>query len=199
MAGKKTYVSDIAEAIKAHNQKTLFELPNSDSLKTTCIAYLKHEGYRIAEPIDYGNEINSMDGLINYFYALLDSKDNGHINAYRHLERDRIVAKRFIENRMKATGAKKEIAIEECGEIVKTVIENRKKFKFKFGVGFSIFGQAKLGWITDVAVNLINKKLDRIRKDEAALQREEMLRLEDTSESEYDLDAILSKMDEEIN
>lgn len=192
------FKKNISEALILSSQKTLFKSDTEDILASACVEYLKNNGYRVLSPIKYRYEIRDIDSLIDLFYDYLDSKDIEHVKVYRHLGRDRITAKRFVENRMVATGAKKSIALRECAEIITTVLDNQDKFKFKYGLTFSIFSQAKLGWVTDVAIRMLNKKIDRESIDNANKIREEMLASQNMSDLEEDLDSILAGI-EEVN
>ncbi len=193
---KNELIKCISESIKNHKQPKMFGVAEN-SIASACADYLRFEGYKVNNPTKYIRNIKNIDDLIDLFYTRIDSMNLEHMKVYRNLNRDRVTAKRFVNSRIKATGAKKEVALNECGDIVEAIFENYAKFKFKYNLNFSIFNQAKLGWITELAINFINKKIDREAIDKAEIMREEMLSLQDMSELEYDLDAILLEIEKE--
>lgn len=187
----------LIDAVKKSEQVTLFSSSEED-LEKACITFLKSKGYRVTKPVEYRFKIKSLDDLIKHFYLLLDSKHPEYVNVYRNIKRDRSIAKRFVDSRIEATGYSKELALAECGEIIATVFEHEKEFKFKHDISFGIFGQVKLGWITELAIKIMNKRLteetelrlaDRIKKIEEEQEKEYVLGFND------DVDAILKRIE----
>jgi hypothetical protein len=192
------YLKDLKEAISNIGQSTLFGNPE-EKLISACIEYLKYNGYGVVRPLKYTrNNITSVDGLVEHFYSLEEKRVGGSARAYRNSRlRDLATAKRFVESRMKANGVSKAIAIKECATIISTVFDHYNDFKFKFNITFSVFGQDKLGWVTERAVQIINSGLKGKLEDHEEEMREKMLSKQDENCGFDDLDEILKKMEEE--
>jgi predicted RNA-binding protein with PUA domain len=96
---------------------------------------------------------------------------------------------------MAATGASKEYALNECGEIIRTVFEYEKEFKFKYAITFSVFGQDNLKWVTDKAIQIMNRNSQEKEEEDAEILREKVIAAQDTSDLGFnDLDDLLAEM-----
>lgn len=131
---------------------------NYDVLIDACKLFLIYKGYKVVGPVEYTYSVRKLDDLIHLFYALSDAKHPEFINNYRNLVRDRVLAKRFIESRMKISGVNKKEAMNECAEIIDTIFIHEKEFNFDTPLVFGMLGQKKLGWITEKAIQIINKR-----------------------------------------
>jgi hypothetical protein len=152
----------------------------------------------VTVPQVFKHKINNVDDLIRYFYSLLNDKDSVRYTTSYNESKDRATAKRFVSNRMLATGTSKEYALNECGEIVSTVFKHEKEFKFKYDITFSIFGQDNLKWVTDKAIQIMNKNLQEKEEEEAEILREKAIATQDDSDLGFnDLDDLLAAMEEE--
>jgi hypothetical protein len=186
----------LRDAIIAEEQPTLFSSSES-ALEDACVAFLRFKGYRVARPVEYKVKIKSLDDLIKFFYILLDSRHPEYANAYRNLKRDRAIAKRLVDSRMEATGSSREVALNECGEIIATLFEHEKEFKFRTEIYFGMFGQANLGWITEKAIRIMN---ERITREAEARVADKISQIEKEQKDEYDLefndvDSILQRIE----
>jgi len=187
----------LRDAIIAEDQPTLFSTSDK-GLEDACVAFLRSKGYRVAQPIEYRFKIKKLDDLIKFFYLLMDSKHPEYVNVYRNLKRDRAIAKRLVDNRMEATGYNKEVALTECGEIIATLFENEKEFKFNTEINFGMFGQATLGWVTEKAIKIMNERITKESELRVANKIDEIEKeYVDKDLSEFDVDAILKRMEEE--
>ena len=84
------------------------------------------------------------------------------------------------------------------GEIIKTIIGNEDKFKFKYNLSFSVFDQKKLKWVIDSAVQIMNKGLTLKEEEKAKILRRKAIELEDGEELGFkDLDELVAKLEEE--
>lgn len=192
------FINKLKAAITTSEQINLFSNNNGiDKIIEESIRYLRFKGFKVIEPKKFKNSINNIDDLIKYFYLLINSKHpDGYILSYNS-GKDRAIAKRFVTNRMTATGASKEYALNECGEIIRTVFEHEDEFKFKYAITFSIFGQDNLKWVTDKAVQLMNKGLQEREEEDAELLRKKVIAAQDTSDLGFnDLDDLLAEMEE---
>ena len=68
------------------------------------------------------------------------------------------LASSFVEARQEADGLTKELALQQCAAIIKTIFEEEEKFNFSFPITFSVLGQKNCGWITELAIKLINER-----------------------------------------
>lgn len=129
------------------------------SLVPFCQKLLEAFGFRTAPCLSskYDN-IKSIRNLIDFFY-----------NRFKYLHRDKVVpaknearddgtAARFVEARVNASGLSKKQALTECAEIVDTVLSNTGRFELVFSIGFRMFGQEDMVWVTDKAIGIMNKK-----------------------------------------
>lgn len=131
---------------------------NYDSLVDACKQFLAHKGYKVVDPINYTYSVKKLDDLIHLFYALSDTKHPDLMNNYRDIIKDRILAKRFIESRMTTSGINKKEALKECAEIIDVVFRHEEEFNFNIPLTFGILGQKNCGWITEKAIQIINRK-----------------------------------------
>jgi len=192
------FINKLRAAITASEQVNIFGNINYiDKIIEESIRYLRFKGFKVIEPKKFRNTINNIDDLIKYFYLLVNSMHPEGYVLSCNSGKDRSIAKRFVTNRMIATGASKEYALNECGEIIRTVFEHEDEFKFKYAINFSIFGQDNLRWVTDKAVQLMNKDLQEKEEEDAEKLREKAIATQDDSDLGFnDLDDLLAKMEE---
>lgn len=200
MSEKSKHIEDIKEAISVSDQVVLFGKSDMEQLNEACVKYLKFKGYKIVKPINRFHNVKTLDELICFFYSRLDSRHPECVNSYRSMTKDRVTAKKFVEARMNASGINKKEALNECVEIVKTLFDYESEFHFKYEMNFKMFGQDKLGWITDKAIQIINRE-SRFRKEDLAEKRsEEMIKAQDTSNLGFNnLQEILEKLEKKNN
>ena len=155
---------------------------------------------KIIKPVVNVRNVKTSDELICFFYNRLDSRYPECVSSYRNVVKDRVTAKRFVEARMKASDINKKEALNECVEIVKAIFDYESEFHFKYEINFKIFGQDKLGWVTDKAIQIINRESKYKREDMAEKRAEEMIRAQDTSNLGFDnLQEILDKLEKKNN
>jgi len=178
-------------------QKSIFsDNTSKENLKAACAKYLSSEGYTIVAPKTFSKVIKNTSDLVTYFYALLASKHPENYMATYNKLKDMSTAKRFVERRMEITGFGKPHALNECGEIIKTVVDNEELFKFTNGVSFHIFGQANMIWVTDRALKIMNVGLKAKEEFEVEAMREKIIASQDPSDFGFnDLDEILKRME----
>lgn len=185
------YINAIKEAVSEADQTVLFGNQDSTKLVEACIDYLKFSGYKVTKPAKCVYAINSIDELISFFYILVDVKHPEYVNAHRNVAENRAIAKRFVQSRMEASNINKKEAFNECAEIIDTVFKYEAEFKFKYDISFRLFGQNKLGWVTDKAIQIINQKRESNGEDALEKKRQDMIDTQDTSDLGFDLDEIL--------
>lgn len=171
-------VSDLEKFLKnIHNgwletqQVQLFGDANTsfEMLTDACVDYLRYNGFKVVEPRKNKYNIKKLDDLRTLFYGFSDSKHPELVNSYRNLQKDRAITSRFVKSRMEATGYSKEKSMNECAEIIETIFEHEEEFKLKIPISLGILGQNNCGWITDKAIQIINKK--RLQEDEERRQK----------------------------
>jgi hypothetical protein len=129
-----------------------------------CVEYLKGQGYSVSPPHNNPIKIAKLDELIATFYGFIRNNYPRQMWSHPNEKKDRPIAKAFVERRMEADGIDRKTALDQCGFIVRTVLQHPDIFKFESAPSFGIFGQAKMAWITDRALQIIN---DQIAEDEA--------------------------------
>ena len=193
------FIKKVKAAIVASEQVTIFNNDNCiDKIVEESIRYLRFKGFKVVAPQTFKYKINNIDDLIRHFYSLLNDKDSIRYTTSYNVSKDRATAKRFVSNRMLATGASKEYALNECGEIVSTVFKHEKEFKFKYAITFSIFGQDNLKWVTDKAIQLMNEGLLERGEERAEKLREKVIAAQDVDDLGFnDIDDLLAAMEGE--
>lgn len=179
----------------------LVMIPEEDKLNmliSTCRKILKDEGMAIISPPKGYKDIKKLSDLIEHFYCVLYHK-HPELTAYRDTKKDGSIAKHFVKKISDSTGLGYKESLIKCAMIVTTVFNNEEEFKFnnEIFVSFAMFGQDKLGWITEKALQIMNnfnKNEDRLVWL-ADLQAEEYLR---THEVEFGLPN-LQQISEEID
>lgn len=192
------YIVNIRSAVSESDQTNLFAEGKTTQLVKACIEYLKFSGYKVIRLPKYIYTVKSLDDLISFFYSMLELKYPGHVSDYRNIAENRAIAKRFVEARSKASGVSKKEALNECAEIIRTVFNHEYGFNFKHKMTFRLFGQDKFGWVTDKAIQIINKNLEVGYEELAEKRREEMIDAQDKKDLGFgDLQEILDKLEKD--
>lgn len=161
--GSDDILDELASSIDAAQQPNIIGT-NFDSVDELCVEWLKMRSYSVRLPMDYPVKIDKLDQIISIFYDYLNNSYEKHLLPPSNINRDRGIAKAFIEKRMEADKISYRNAMQQCALIVQTVLKTPDVFKFESPPTFGIFGQAEMGWITERAVRIIN---DKISKDGA--------------------------------
>lgn len=192
------FIDKLKSIILMSEQVTIFNNGNCiDKIIEESIRYLRFKGFKISPPQIFKNKIINIDDLIRHFYSLLNNRESARYTTSYNIARDRATAKRFLCSRMLSTGASKEYALNECGEIISTVFKNEKEFKFKYAITFSIFGQNNFKWVTDKAIQLMNEGILERSEERAEILREKVIAAQSTDDLGFnDIDDLLAKMEE---
>lgn len=135
---------------------TMFDGPERhEEIAVLCGDYLVEMGYRVIKPVKLTYEIKKLDELIDFFYNMMHFY-HPELSLSKNLKKDRSIAKRFVESRIRASDISRKYALDECARIINTVFKYEKRFNFDYIPGFGMFGQGSLGWITDLAVRIMN-------------------------------------------
>ena len=198
MAAENKYIVGIRNAISMADQNTLFSESNNVQLIEACIEYLKASGYKVIKLPKYNYTVKTLDELISFFYNMLELKHPGHVADHRDVAENRTIAKLFIKARANASGLNKKDVLNECAEIIRTIFNHEQEFNFKYKITFRIFGQDKLGWVTDKAIQIMNRGLDIEKEELAEKRREEMIEAQDPKDIGFgDLQEILDKLEKD--
>lgn len=198
---KEDLLKELKTAVKATEQTGIFASGDTEEkVMDVCVRFLRHKGYTVVVPKIFKRKMKSIDDLIRYFYLLANSKHPENYATSYNNSKDRSIAKQFVEGRMNITGAGKDYALNECGEIISTIFDNYDEFNFTYVLSFSIFGQDKLKWVTDRAIQIMNKKLQEQEEKEAEVLRQQALdAYADEPAGFSDLDEIFKDMEERKN
>lgn len=155
----------ISCALKELDQETIFASPaeKHKTLSEACKKYLRYQGFKVIAPEKSAYNIKKLDDLIHLFYSFSDRSHPELMSSYRSFDRDRKIASGMVKARMEANGYGMPVAMNECAEIIETVFNHESEFNFKIPISFGILGQKNCGWITDKAIQIINRK--RIKAD----------------------------------
>ncbi len=193
---KNKHVIDIKESVLALDQTNLFTDCNNVKLIESCIEYLRSNGYKVIKLPKYSYSVKSLKDLIDFFYSVLELKHPEYIVYYRNGSSDMALAKLFVKSRIKISCISKKEAFNECAEIIRTIFNHEEEFKFKQKITFKILGQNKSVWITDKAVQIMNRGLDIKKEELAEKMREKMIKAQDTENLGFNnLDEILDKLE----
>lgn len=169
------FLGEMQKLITASQQGDLFGNKTVFTERTAeaCVAFLKEHGYSVRPPMTYSLKITKLDDLITTFYMLEKGIYDEHLLPYSNVKRDRAIAKSFVERRMQDDGITRKTALQQCGLIIQSVFRHPEIFKFETPPTFGVFGQAEMGWITDRAIQVINKDMakEKAYADERAADK----------------------------
>jgi len=156
-------------------------------------------GYKIAEPLVVNESVNNLSKLLNYFYMrLFTICPDKQLTTIKNFQKDMKLISKFVEARK--VNMNEQAAIQECVAIIDVIFDYTIEFQFKQPITTGVLGQAKSGWITEKAVSILNRELERKDEEEVETRIKE---IEDDYEEKVDLkktadrlDKILAKMEE---
>lgn len=155
------FLSEMQKLVSASQQGDMFG-DKQALIKTSveaCAKFLKGQGFSIREPMAYPDKIIKLDDLLTVFYESVRGLYPSNFVPYYNMKKDRTLAKRFVENRMEHDGVDRINALQQCGLIIQAVFDHPEVFKFDTPPTFGIFGQNEMGWVTERAIQLMNKKV----------------------------------------
>lgn len=197
---KKETVDDLISDIES-NINVGFLSTDNESLAKVCKKFLIHMGYKVIDPMKYTYNVKKLDDLFDLFYALLEYNHPELVDAHRNMNRDRALAKRFLDSRMDAGNLNKKQALCECAEIIKTVFDREDDFNFNLPLSFEMFGQQSAGWITKKAIYIMNSEKEKrdIKIVEGIQDKyiEEYLKEHSEENIGFDVDEILENIEKE--
>jgi len=131
-----------------------------DNLLTACISIIKHNNYAVIMRPKGAKNTKVAKDLVALYYHLAQFH-LGQITLYRNDKVDFPIAKRLVEKMQFSTKLEYKDAISKCVQIIEGLFKYRKELNLhpKTFTSFSLFGQDKLGWITERILSLINDEL----------------------------------------
>ena len=141
---------------------------------------LLEAGYKVTKP-EVTTKVSTVKGLKDYFYNRLYQKYPDRLaDRVPNVQMDMRFAKLFFESRIRSGDVGDAVAFQDCVDVIDVIFDHEKEFMFKYPImDISILGQGKLGWITQKAIELLNKEKTKAM----ARKTEEMLReIEDNME-----------------
>lgn len=179
---EKELLDEIRNVLINSDQETMFGSTSDEKLDGLLSNFLRFRGHRVEPPKVFEVNIKSSDDLIKYFYALHSFHFPKNYTISSNIIKDRSIAKKFINSRMGSTGANKSYVLNECGCIIKTIFNNINEFNFSYALNFSILGQGNLKWVTDKAIDIMNKELLKKEDEEGDIRADIVISKQDTSD-----------------
>jgi len=192
-------LEEISEALKDLEQGALFTSVEEKHkvLSQACVKYLRYKGFKVVEPDKPTHtNISKLDDLIFHFYGLSDRLHPELKTSYRNLAQHRKLASALVKSRMDACGYGFKAALQECAEIIDTIFNHEAEFNFTVPISFGILGQKNCGWITDKAIQIINKNKLKTAEERRKKYIEDLEKVYDAEPDGFgDLDEIERNLD----
>jgi len=168
--GKSVEEVQLETAIKIIEKVGYRVVRNAEESKKIAI----ESGYQVTEPILVNDKVITLKDLRNYFFMRLWSKYPDRYKYYvDNIKNEFRLLRLFVESR-EEKGLNKFNAIQQCVAIIDTIFDYEEEFNFKTPIDIRVIGQAKAGWITEKAIQIINNTLLKSREKEADRKIEEM-------------------------
>ena len=135
------------------------------------IKFLEEKGYVISPPQKETVSINTIDGLLNFFYSSMYKYNKDRNLRFTPMHEDRKFISNFIKSRQ-IGGIKKSVAIAECTQIVETMF----KYEKYLGLSSPITSTTILcqDWFINKVINIINNE-DKYIEEEFNLEVDRLL------------------------
>lgn len=192
-SNKSTDETHLEESIKNVEKAGYRVVRDAEEAKQIAI----ESGWQVTEPILVNDKVITLKDLRNYFFMRLWSK---YPNRYKYyvdnIKNEFRLLRLFVESR-EVKGLNRFNAVQQCVAIINTIFDHEEEFNFKNPIDIRVVGQAKAGWITEKALQIVNNKLLKEREKEAERRIAEM---EDNTkidlrEKARELDDLLAKME----
>ena len=191
--GKSVKETQLDESIKNIEKAGYRVVRDAEEAKNIAI----ESGWQVTEPILVNDKVITIKDLRNYFFMRLWSK---YPNRYKYyvdnVKNEFRMIRLFIESR-EAKGLNRFNAIQQCVAIVDAIFDHEEEFNFKNPIDIRVLGQAKAGWITEKALQIVNNNLLKEREKEAERRIAEMENNTkiDLKGKARELDELLAKME----
>lgn len=153
--GKSVDEAQLETAIKIVHKAGYRVVRDAEEAKQLAI----ESGYQVTEPLLVNDKVVTLKDLRNYFFMRLWNKYPDRVKFYvNNIKSELRLIKLFVESR-EDTGLNRFNAIQQCVAIIDTIFDHEEEFNFKQPIDIKVIGQAKSGWITEKALQIINNKL----------------------------------------
>lgn len=158
-------MDSIKLAIQDYDQRDILEAEDKvlNTVEEVCKTFLLLRDNKIIKEEDKKSTGKAND-IIDLFYKLYKNKYPER-SIVRNKEKENSTANLFIKSRMTAGEIKRKAAIEECLKLIKIVFEEEDSFDLNRYLDLHMFGQKKMSWIVDKAVQILNKREEACRED----------------------------------
>lgn len=154
-------------------------------------------GWQVTEPILVNDKVVTLKDLHSYFFMRLWTKYPERYKYYvSNIKNELRLIRLFVESREK-TGLNRFNALQQCVAIINAIFDHEEEFNFKNPIDMRVIGQAKAGWITEKALQIVNNKLLNQREEDAERKIAEIEdnKKIDLREKARKLDELLEKME----
>ena len=157
---------------------------------------LQENGYVVRGPLLPKHAVQTPAQLVRFFYDVMAQYNPQFTMVYAgNVQKERAVAKRFIESRIDA-GSSRERAIEECCELIILLFKYEKYLGLSFPItSMSVFGQESMGWLTERLWQIYVGINDEIEEAEDQRWFDEFYKEQEENVSKERLEAAKSRMD----
>jgi len=154
-------------------------------------------GWQVTEPILVNDKVITLKDLRNYFFMRLWTKYPNRYKYYVDNIKNEFRLLRFFVESREEKGLNRFNAIQQCIAIIDAIFDYEEEFNFKTPIDIRVLGQAKAGWITEKALQLVNNNLLKSREKEAERRIAEMEdnREINLKEKAKELDEMLANME----
>ena len=129
-----------------------------DNVLVKCSTLLVKNNYAVIKKPRAALKVKDTKGLVDLYYHILSATTD--ITPYRNDKIDITIAKRLVKHIQESTGLNHELSIVKCINIVEGLFLYKKQLNLnpESMTTFKVFGQDRLGWITEKIVYLLNKE-----------------------------------------
>jgi hypothetical protein len=171
-----------------------------DHIDNACEKYLEQRGCIVQRfAVTQHVEVQNISDLVNYFYGKFIFY---HPKAlmYKIDAVDRSVAADLVQSIKDNNNFNNRQAFDYCVELINILFEEEEKFNFNLPIiNFTIFAQGgPCAWITEAAVKLLNKRLERRQEELNDALANEFIENRYTGQkgwSDEELDSALKKIE----
>jgi hypothetical protein len=154
-------------------------------------------GWQVTEPVLANDKVITLKDLRNYFFMRLWTKYPNRYKYYVDNIKNEFRLLRFFVESREEKGLNRFNAIQQCVAIIDAIFDYEEEFNFKTPIDIRVIGQAKAGWITEKALQLVNNNILKSREKEAERRIAEMEdnREINLKEKAKELDELLANME----
>jgi hypothetical protein len=128
-----------------------------DNVLSKCGLLLVKNNYAVVKKPRAALKVTNIKGLVDLYYHILTATTT--LIPYRNDKTDIPIAKSLIKHVQESTGLNYELSLVACINIVEGLFLYKKQLNLnpEIMTTFRVFGQDKLGWITEKIIYLRNK------------------------------------------